>query len=489
MKHGLRPGALWREAVLAAVLLLPLAALPLLGVLWLVERGLALWWLGGLLAVTAGALGLRAFWARAPHGIAAPPALPDAPAAETAAHAALDTVLAGVTAADIASTAALQALLRRTLETVAAAFHPGDPHAALRVTVPEVLLMTETFAAGLRAGLLAELPVLARAELTLIPQGLSLSSAGGRLWGAWRMLRLADPLSALLQEARGALISAALSRLTEAGKARVAALVAREVGAAAIDLYAGRFRRAAAELAETAPRPVERQAPGPVTVLLAGQGNAGKSSLVNALAGEARTVASLTRPSPGFAAHAVDGLVLVDGPGLGDAPSPAWMAEAARADLILWVARAHDIARGPDQRALAALRAHAAANPAGRAAPILLALTHADRLPPPREWAPPYALGGIRAKEQSMRAALGAARAALDLPVAVPVRCDTPETAWNLDMLRAAIAAALPEARRRQLERALAPEGWGQVAIRSARGLPALGRRLGRLAGALFRRA
>jgi hypothetical protein len=116
----------------------------------------------------------------------------------------------------------------------------------------------------------------------------------------------------------------------------------------------------------------------------------------------------------------------------------------------------------------------------------VLALTHADRLPPPREWAPPYAMGGIRAKEQSFRAAMGAARAALDLPVAVPVRSDSPEAAWNLDALRAALAAALPEARRRQLDRAMAPDSWSQVAAQTARSLPALGRRLGRIATALL---
>lgn len=484
-----RLGQLWREMLLLALLLVPVAVLPLLGFWWLVERGLALWWLGGLLAVTAAALGVRRFWAAQPHGIAAPPAPPGAAQAEAAAHAALDAVLAGVTGADIETTDGLRRLAERSLRAVAEAFHPGDPHAALRVTVPEVLLMTEDFAHSLRLQLLAEVPLLQRAELTLIPQGLSLAEGGGRLWDAWRLLRLADPLSAVLQEARAALLNAAITRLTEAGKARLAALVAREIGTAAIALYAGRYRRAAADLAATAPETVAETAPGPVTVLLAGQVNSGKSSLVNALSGRARTVTSLTRETPGFAAWDLDGLVLVDGPGLGETPSPAWLAEAAKADLILWVVRAHDIARGPDQRALAALRARTAADPTLRPTPIVLALTHADRLPPPREWAPPYEPGGTRPKEQSLRAALGAARAALDLPVAVAVRCDTPETAWNIGGLQAALAATLPEARRKQLERAMAPEGWGALARQTARGLPKLGRRLGRLAsGVLFPR-
>jgi hypothetical protein len=140
--------------------------------------------------------------------------------------------------------------------------------------------------------------------------------------------------------------------------------------------------------------------------------------------------------------------------------------------------RAHDIARGPDQRALAALRAAQAARPAEAATPVILALTHADRLPPPREWAPPYDMGGVAPKVQSFRAAMGAARAALDIDRAVILRADTPETAWNLEALHAALAAALPAARARQLDRAFAPPGWAGLAAGTLLRLPGLARRL-----------
>jgi predicted GTPase len=472
-------GAYWREALLLALVVLPLGALPVLGFLWLAQQGLALAWFLGLLLLAALAMLLRSLWARGLHGVAAAPPGPAAPTAEREARAALDALLTEVGAADIASAEATRRLTERVVGAVAEAFHPGDPNAALRVTLPEVLLMTERFAASLRARMLVELPILARAELTLVPQGLSLSQAGGRLWDAWRVVRLADPLGALLQEARAVLINAALSRLGETARDRVAALLAREIGEVAIDLYAGRFRKAAAELAATAPRLTPEAAPGPVTVLLGGQRNAGKSSLINALSGTLRVPASLTRQSADFTAHALgEDLVLVDGPGTGAEPSRAWLDRAAEADAILWVARAHDIARGPDQRALAALRGAQAARRAETAAPVILVLTHADRLPPPRDWAPPYDLQGEAAKEQSFRAALGAARAALDIDRAVILRCDSVADAWNLDALRAALAAALPAARARQLDRAFAPAGWAGLAAGTLVRLPGLARRL-----------
>jgi hypothetical protein len=104
----------------------------------------------------------------------------------------------------------------------------------------------------------------------------------------------------------------------------------------------------------------------------------------------------------------------------------------------------------------------------------VLVLTHADRLPPPRDWAPPYDLNGAGPKEESMRAAIGAARAALDLERAVIVRCDTPEAAWNIEGLNTAILAALPQARARQLERAMTPPGWGDLTVGTVKGLPRL---------------
>jgi predicted GTPase len=471
----------WREIAVLIAVVAPLALLPALGVAWLWERGLMLAWLGVLLAVALLAWAARAAWSRQPHGIAAPPPAPSAGDAERRAHAALDAVLAHVGRDDIATTAALQALAERVLRAVAQAYYPGDANAVLRVTVPELLLMTERFAARLRARLVQQVPLLERAELKLVPQGVALRDGGTRLWRAWRVLRLADPIGALLQEARGVIVNAALSQLSDAARDRAAAIVARELGTVAIDLYAGRFRRAGDDLAETAPPLTPLPADGPVTVLLGGQRNAGKSSLVNALAHARRVPASLATATDTFTAHAIgDDLVVVDGPGTGAAPSREWLSRAAAADLILWVARAHDVARGPDQRALAALRDARTEAPTLSAAPVVLALTHADRLDPPRDWAPPYPTGDDRPKAASMRAALGAARAALDLDRAVILRCDHPETAWNLDALEAALREALPEARARRLDRAMARPGWGAVARRTVASLPGLARALWR---------
>jgi hypothetical protein len=117
---------------------------------------------------------------------------------------------------------------------------------------------------------------------------------------------------------------------------------------------------------------------------------------------------------------------------------------------------------------------------------VVVALASADRLDPPGEWSPPYDAAGDRPKERAMRAAVDAAAGALRTETVIPVSVASPETAWNLAALRAALAAEAPDAERRKLERAMAPEGWTGRARDAARSLPGLARRLAAAAG--FRR-
>jgi len=174
-------------------------------------------------------------------------------------------------------------------------------------------------------------------------------------------------------------------------------------------------------------------------------------------------------------ADANDELVLVDSPGLTAAPDAAWLRQARASDLILWVTAANRADRAGDRRALAALRALTAGDPRLCALPMVLVLTHADRLDPPLEWAPPYdPVAGTSAKERTMRAAWHAAAETLDFPlercVLVAVPPDSPP--WNLDGLWATIQRALPAARRKQLERGLRPDGWFTLLADGARSLP-----------------
>jgi hypothetical protein len=473
----------WRELAVLVLFVLPIAALPVFGVLWLFERHWVTPWLGAMLGVTVIAIGAGRLWRGRDHGITVPPASPDMAPAEQAARAALAEIVAGVAAKDIESREALQDLVRRTVTAVARAWNPEAARAELHFTLPEALLLTEQVARRLRGAVLRDLPVLRHVPVRWLPDG---HMAYGRLvkaYGGYRVLRAAfSPLNALVSELRSVLLDKVTDSVTEAAKRQVAAVLVREVGEAAIQLYSGRLRRDLSEIRADAPEPVREEAARPITILLAGQVNAGKSSLVNALSGRHRAVASPLPGPPGFPAFALDEasageLRLIDSAGLGPAPSEDWLAEAERADLILWVAAAHRAARAADQRALRALEARlGTAN--RRRPPVVLALAHVDRLSPAGEWAPPYdPKAGSRPKERAMRDALAAAVEDLAIPAwsAVPVCTLEPETAWNIPALWAAIHAALPGARQAQLDRLLRGRAWWEAWIDSARtvaGLP-----------------
>ena len=162
-------------------------------------------------------------------------------------------------------------------------------------------------------------------------------------------------------------------------------MVVLEVGRAAIDLYSGKLRLSDEELADALE--AERGARGriadqPPQLVVAGQVNAGKSSLVNALAGKVVCEISST-PVPAVGVKhelKVDGKVaaiIVEAPGLTTAADAraATIKAVQGSDIVVWVTSATQPGRAADAEALAALAKIHAADLKGRPPPILVALT------------------------------------------------------------------------------------------------------------------
>ena len=204
-----------------------------------------------------------------------------------------------------------------------------------------------------------------------------------------------------------------------------------EVGRAAIDLYSGRLALSEEELQfarerDGAPAAVEPVAL--VRILLVGQVNAGKSSLVNALAQETRCAVGPLPTTARSAEYQLElegrpAVSLVDMPGLGDGVELELRAQAERADLVLWVASATQPARSTDRQGLDHFRVWAA-QLARRPPRVVLALTHVDELRPANEWMPPYDVATPAGpKARSILAAINSIGSAFDLPAGaiVPV--------------------------------------------------------------------
>ena len=116
----------------------------------------------------------------------------------------------------------------------------------------------------------------------------------GPMWtvgyNLWRVVRLWNLPAAIGREISRVFDDKFATVLWDRLRARVTQQFVLEVGRAAIDLYSGRLALSEEELrlAQERDRAPAAVAVAPVRILLVGQVNAGKSSLVNALAQETR---------------------------------------------------------------------------------------------------------------------------------------------------------------------------------------------------------
>jgi uncharacterized protein len=493
---------LWGMSLLA----LPFVILLPLGVLWLWQHGWLLWWALGA-AVLAFAGYLPAFWPRlrigrrtptAPAGEEAPVSDPgeDWSPRDLAAWEEVQSVAASVDRDIVTNRDRLFAVARQTIERVAKHYHPEDRDPIWSFTVPELMLLTERVSIRLRVVLLDHVPGVHLVEagtLLRLWEYKPVAATGLRVFrhlhNAWRVTRLANPMAALLAEARKQLVGATLAEAGDYLRSRGARIWVEEVGRAAIELYSGRLRLDTEELHALAARQeTEPVLPGPLRILVAGRVNAGKSSLVNALLGEpvAGVAASrLTTKATGYRLQRDDlpeGL-LVDTPGLRTSDDFERLAERTwESDLLLWVASADAPSRALDRGAMAAIRARFDADPRRSMIPILVVLAGVDRLPPAEQWHPPYDLERPGdPKAASIRAAVDAVAGDLgiDMQDVVAARLEPPEQLYNVDLVRALLGARHREARRcraQRLQMEAPPRDWKRV-LRQAAGAGRLLRR------------
>ncbi|HVZ51339.1 MAG TPA: GTPase [Pseudolabrys sp.] len=478
MKALARLRRYWPETLLVLAVVLPWLGLLVLGLLWLWEGNRFWYWALGtlMLSLTAWPLArLVRRRANAEARIALGDIAEPSAAWNVREREAWADVIAIADATQPFSFIEIEPLIatgQSTVDAVARRFHPEAHEAWAQFSLPEILLLTERLSRDVRREALNHIPGIRKLRLShwlwvrqQDERYGTLARAGWRVGTvAWRMIRAAlNPLQAAGQEASGAFVDRAATVLSYRLRAYATRLLVLEVGRAAIDLYSGRLALSAAEIRAAQEREAAglEAPPAPIRIVLVGQVNAGKSSLVNALAQESRCAVGSVPTTARAAEYLIERegrpiVSLVDMPGLGDRTEPDLMAQAERADLVLWVASAVQPARAPDRSALDALRAWAGAQLSRRPPPFLLALTHVDELRPAAEWSPPYDIAApTTPKANAIRNAIDAVARALDLPAdaIVPVAMPPGGALYNLDALWARIAVELEEAKLVQLDR------------------------------------
>ncbi len=490
------------ELYLGALLLwlLPAVVLLALGLVWLWQNGWMLWFSGGLFVLAL--LTLFGRWLLRPKtgGGASSTAtvthLAPRPDWAEQDEAVWDQARQRIQELELAAVAweDMPALAMEQLFFVARCYHADDAEAEYAFSAPEFLLMLETCSHRYRADVLAQLPMAQRLRISDLRRYWRRGERAHRLYqrsSPW--LRLAgiglNPASGILRELGSRLAGTMLDELSAHVQQNLKLNLLEQVIQVAIDLYSGQLQLSERELSAWR---MQQEAPAaevlqPLTVLVLGQVNAGKSSLVNTLrAGAVAEVDSLPS-TDGFRRYPLQlangtELVLVDSPGLdgSDAASENLLAAAVQADLLLWVNAANKPAKALDHQFLLRWRDWSSANPRRRAPPLLLVTTHNDLLPPRGEWEPPYDLAAeddpkaaaiLDALEYSHQA-VGFEAEDPALAIALPPAQPT----WNIEVLQELLLEAAGQARSAQLnrERLTAADSGGPVLgqfLAQARGL------------------
>jgi predicted GTPase len=459
----------------------PLVVLPIMGALWLWDAGWLWWWLLVLLICGINGFLLHKMaisrdQQRLPEHVTQPN--PHwAPRSEDC-WSAIEKRAAAARIQDwpLNDAARLWQLAKEILEQVAHHYHPKREQPLLELTLPHALTIIERAARELRQDMLEHLPFSHRLTLGMLSRAKHWQELFEQYENWYRVGRaVLSPQTALFAELRRAVSN----EILDAGSERVQNWLLREyirkVGFHAIDLYSGQVllsddlptqgtTNASAKALEAAAQQAS-QREEPLHILLLGQPNAGKSSLINALFGEL-TAATDCLPDTTNALTpyqlTLDGqtqALIFDSPGSTQplSATPALKQAALTADLILWVTAANRADRDSELQQLKQLRTWLS-EPSRRSPPLLIVATHIDQLRPVREWRPPYDLNNPGSpKAHQIREAIAAIATGLDqAPDRVIPVCLAEGRIYNVeDALWAAILSHEDEARRVRFLRCL----------------------------------
>jgi predicted GTPase len=357
------------------------------------------------------------------------------------------------------------------LTYVARVYHGGEKDAEYAFSIPELLLMLETWSREYRAEVIEHMPLAHNLKISTLRTLSRNTGTAVKLYGhvspLIRAIKIGvNPVTGVASEISSMLGNRYISELGQHMQANMKVVLFEQVTQVGIDLYSGRLKFSEEELAarrraEQEPRAEEIK---PLSIIVLGQVNAGKSSLVNALKQQCVAGVDPLPATSGFHYYAMTlanelDVHLIDSPGLdgGEATSKLLLREAVKADLLLWVSQANQPAKALDHQFLVLWNDYFADHLARKKPPIVLVTTHNDRLPPTGSWNPPYDLEDSSNKKAcSMMAALRYSHEAIGLSaqsMAVPVALPPGSGAWNLDVLEQLMQRASSEARSAQLNR------------------------------------
>lgn len=291
---------------------------------------------------------------------------------------------------------------------VAEHYNPENSEKELAFSLNELLLALEEVSRRYRKYIDENIPFSNEISLSLLKQVYNHKDKLKKIEFAhniYRVARFANPASAIASEMKGFVTAKLFSNVSDSLQDKLKRVLLKEVASVAIDLYSGNFKVEESALEESKISVKDKNNKAvkiePLRVVIVGQINAGKSSVVNALVEKMVAEVSMLPATDKIAVHKckidnIDLLNLVDTFGLdGETKNEALILnEMIESDLILWVLKANQSARKLDTELKNKFDAfYTKSENRSRIKPkILLLVNQVDKLQPVEEWNPPYNL-------------------------------------------------------------------------------------------------
>ncbi len=388
--------------VVAICWLLPLVVLIVIGSLWLYWEGWLLWWFVG--AAVAGVLGWVVAEAARRRKLPFP-----GPVVEPA----LDWPPIGVEAWEDVERLATEAesnppplnqwqaweqLCVQVVEAVARHYYPSAKQPLLEVSVPRLLRVIELAARDFRKAIRDHVPLADKLTIGDFHRAQGFYSTLSHLYQVYRVVAMAlNPLSGAMRMLRDAVVQGLQQTTAQAVVAWAAGYLVRRTGYYAIMLYGGylildeeEFKqfesRKSVRDKTAAGRELVLAAREPFRILVVGRMGAGKSSVINALAGQA--LAPLNCPNPRQLRYIVPWgqggpeCLVIEAPDLqadtqNGLPSSI-KNELSQTDLVMLVVKANQAELSVEQSFVREFRRYFAENRQLVQPPLLVVVTRAD---------------------------------------------------------------------------------------------------------------